>query len=78
MKTKKQTTSELGRQTTISITKLNENVYVRNDHGLNLKFPLYGSQILVSTAIAYSVTQQLKNEELIGKQYKLTLTIEEL
>ena len=68
-------------KTTITITKKKgSRVELANENGLKLKLPLRGELMAMSTAIAYSVTEHYKyvKNELLGKSFKLTLTLEEI
>lgn len=74
--------------TTITISKKkNGMVELKNDLGLKLRLPREGQLMAMSSAISYSVTEQFRKHEvklletegiLLGKSFKLTLTIEEL
>lgn len=67
--------------TTITITKKkNGIVELKNDQGMKLSLPMDGQLMAMSSAISFSVTEQYRKEQnkLLGKSFKLTLTIEEL
>lgn len=66
--------------TTITITKKKDQIELKNDQGMKLRLPLYGQLMAMSSAIAFSVTEQYRQaqNQLLGKSFKLTLTIEEL
>ena len=67
--------------TTITICrKKNGTVELKNDQGMKLKLPIYGQLMAMSSAISFSVTEQYRQAQnkLLGKSFKLTLTIEEL
>lgn len=66
------------KEITVKIKKIGENVELTNDLGLRLKFPKEAADILLQTAISYSVLSKFNRECYFGKNFKLTLTIEEI